>query len=668
MLLKEFQIQYYRSIEDSGPISVSNMTAIIGRNESGKSNLLQALRFLNPPENPEPLKKNELFPRHMNLDDCTDSTTVVTSKWELSDSDKDAIIEIWPQAKFVNQVEVRRNYAGNLSIDLIDVYNVGIPKKQLESASRKLFASLDKLIDPPDSDAASHLDDVLDVLDVQLEPTDDHIQWTTDVRESLVKARQHLSNIDKGLTEERDALFNAVEKIVDDVSKEALGQKKACSWIAEHMPVFIFLDVYPEMTGRMNVAEHLSRKASNTSTSADENFDKICKAAGLDLERLQTLHKGGEQRIRKKLTNEAGEKLTKAVQRLWRDKKLKVRFDVDGDHISTFISEPSGIRDVDIELNERSRGFQWFFSFYVTFAADTKEGDATNAIILLDEPGLYLHAKSQRDLLRHLEEDFNNQILYTTHSPFMVPIHNLDSIRTVMFNENKGTTISNSPVRGEDSNTLFPLQAALGYDLAQSLFVSQNNLIVEGKTDYLILSTVSEYLARKKKESLRSDITITPAGGAQKILYMVAFLSSEKLNVLVLLDHEKGALNTRDEIVKTKLIRDKNIIFTSEAFGKSAPSESDIEDLLDADVYEELVRESYSEELNETTFKITNNAPRIAMRFNEEFKKNGIEFNKSRPIRIFISKMANNPEHIITPDVEKRFSALYKKINTLMTK
>ena len=668
MQLKEFQIQYYRSIEDSGPISVSNMTAIIGRNESGKSNLLQALRFLNPPENPEPLKKNEIFPRHMNLDDCTDSTTVATSKWELSDSDKDAITEVWPQAKFVNQVEVRRNYAGNLSIDLVGADNVGIPKKQLELASRKLFASLDKLIDPPDSDAASHLDDALDVLDVQLEPTDDHFQWTTDVKESLVKARQHLSSIDKGLTEERDALFKAVEDIVEDVSKKALGQKKACSWIAEHMPVFIFLDVYPEMTGRMNVAEHLSRKASNTSTLADENFDKICKAAGLDLERLQTLHKGGEQRIRKKLTNEAGEKLTKAVQRLWRDKKLKVRFDVDGDHISTFISEPSGIRDVDIELNERSRGFQWFFSFYVTFAADTKEGDATNAIILLDEPGLYLHAKSQRDLLRHLEEDFNNQILYTTHSPFMVPIHNLDSIRTVMFNENKGTTISNSPVRGEDSNTLFPLQAALGYDLAQSLFVSQNNLIVEGKTDYLILSTVSEYLARKKKESLRSDITITPAGGAQKILYMVAFLSSEKLNVLVLLDHEKGALNTRDEIVKTKLIRDKNIIFTSEAFGKSAPSESDIEDLLDADIYEELVRESYSEELNETKFKITNNAPRIAMRFNEEFKKNGIEFNKSRPIRIFISKMANNPEHIITPDVEKRFSALYRKINTLMTK
>ena len=59
-------------------------------------------------------------------------------------------------------------------------------------------------------------------------------------------------------------------------------------------------------------------------------------------------------------------------------------------------------------MDERSRGFRWFFSFYIVFAADTQGGDAEGAILLLDEPGLFLHALSQADLLRHFDNDFKN--------------------------------------------------------------------------------------------------------------------------------------------------------------------------------------------------------------------------------------------------------------------
>ncbi|WP_257974753.1 ATP-binding protein, partial [Vibrio parahaemolyticus] len=96
-------------------------------------------------------------------------------------------------------------------------------------------------------------------------------------------------------------------------------------------------------------------------------------------------------------------------------------------------------------MNERSRGFKWFFSFYITFYADTHEGEADNAIILLDEPGLYLHAKSQSDLLTHLDQDFSNQIIYTTHSPFLVPTKRLSSVKTVNICQEKGTTVTNDP-------------------------------------------------------------------------------------------------------------------------------------------------------------------------------------------------------------------------------
>jgi hypothetical protein len=274
---------------------------------------------------------------------------------------------------------------------------------------------------------------------------------------------------------------------------------------------------------------------------------------------------------------------------------------LDAEHLDTLISDPNATFDVEVNLNERSRGFKWFFSFYITFAADTKDGDAENAILLLDEPGLYLHAKSQSDLLAHLEEDFSNQIVFTTHSPFLVPTHNLDCIRTVSIDEKRGTTVTNDPTG--DSRTLFPLQAALGYSLAQSLFVGPNNLVVEGVTDFWILSSISEHLRDSGGVGLDENLTITPAGGAQKIPYMVALLTSEELNVLVLFDAESEAFATKTDLVKNKLIREENVLFVTEG---SAPGtkEADIEDLLEPDVYERLIRESYAKELAGKTLKL----------------------------------------------------------------
>src|SRR5690606_31666643 len=133
--------------------------------------------------------------------------------------------------------------------------------------------------------------------------------------------------------------------------------------------------------------------------------------------------------------------------------------------------------------------------------------------------------------------------------------HALDSIRTVNISEDSGTTVTNDPTG--DSRTLFPLQAALGYDVAQSLFVGPNNLVVEGVTDYWYVSSVSGHFSDVGLPSLNPEVTMTPAGGAQKISYLVALLTSEELNVLVLLDSEKSSKATKDELVKSKLIAEQ---------------------------------------------------------------------------------------------------------------
>ena len=129
---------------------------------------------------------------------------------------------------------------------------------------------------------------------------------------------------------------------------------------------------------------------------------------------------------------------------------------------------------VTLPLRNRSKGFNWFFSFLVWFKK-IQEDSESKYILLLDEPGLNLHASAQNDLLNFIEdlsEDY--QIIYTTHSPFMIPPGKLHRVRTVLETQ-KGSVISDS-IQEKDPNTLFPLQAALGYDIAQNLFISKNNV------------------------------------------------------------------------------------------------------------------------------------------------------------------------------------------------
>ena len=203
--------------------------------------------------------------------------------------------------------------------------------------------------------------------------------------------------------------------------------------------------------------------------------------------------------------------------------------------------------------------------------------------------------------------------------------------------------------------------------MAQSLFVGPNNLVVEGVTDFWIMSAVSAYAAEKGKASLSPTLTLTPAGGAQKVSYMVALLTSESLNVLVLLDTERDSKAIKEELLKTKLIRDQNVVFVSEAFA-SPPSEADIEDLLDPAIYEALVRESYAAELKGKTLTLNAKIPRIAKRVEAGLEGLGIPFHKTRPTRLFLKKMASEPEKMVPDPSLDQFDALFALINGRLDK
>src|SRR6185312_1310344 len=592
-------------------------------------------------------------------------TPVLSTTWSLDDDDKEDLIEVLPRATEVSKVVIGRSYGNARTVGFSELKEIPFDETDVKSKVKKIAAAVRAVAQKQETPAA--MDAAADAFETAASTTKLRNTWASQTVAAAKALRTALAGTDTDaeLTDKQEETLSELEELADSIVGDKDAQQQARNWAVGAIPKFIYVDEYPELDGHQDIASYIQRKSQNQRNDSDKNFEKLCKVAGLNPDELQKLLGQNDHETRNQLANRASAVVTSEIKRLWKDRALKIRFNLDAHHLDTIISDPTSTYDVEVNLNDRSRGFQWFFAFYITFSADTDGGHAENAVLLLDEPGLYLHAKSQSDLLHHLEVDFSNQILYSTHSPFMVPTHALDSVRTVNIAEEVGTTVTNDPTG--DARTLFPLQAALGYDLAQTLFVGPNNLVVEGVTDFWIMSAVSAYASEKGRTALSPTLTMTPAGGAQKVSYMVALLTSESLNVLVLLDTERDSKATKDELLKAKLIRDQNVVFVSEAFA-SPPSEADIEDLLSPAVYEALVRESYSTELKGKTLKLNEKIPRIAKRIEAGLTDLGIPFHKTRPTRLFLKKMASEPEKMLPDQCLERFEALFALVNGRLEK
>jgi predicted ATP-dependent endonuclease of OLD family len=298
-------------------------------------------------------------------------------------------------------------------------------------------------------------------------------------------------------------------------------------------------------------------------------------------------------------------------------------------------------------------------------------------ILLLDEPGLTLHAKAQYDLLRYFETELNgaHQLIYTTHSPFMIDPEHFDRVRIVQDRsidieqdedvERSGTTVL-TDVFTASSDSLFPLQGALGYELHQTLFVGPYVLVVEGAADLLYIQSMSALLEEEGRTSLASKWTITPVGGASKVPTFVALLGTQKgMTVATLIDTQISDQKSIEGLYKERLLKKSNV-FTFADFTKTA--EADIEDMFAPDFYIELINAEYAKQLNApiSLKDITSKHPRILRRLEEYFDKNPLNgtFGHFRPARYF-SENATKLRKKIPKEALDRFENAFKELNEL---
>lgn len=316
-------------------------------------------------------------------------------------------------------------------------------------------------------------------------------------------------------------------------------------------------------------------------------------------------------------------------------------------------------KGVSLPLKNRSKGFNWFFSFLVWFKK-IQEDNSSNYILLLDEPGLNLHASAQADLLRFLEDlSENYQIVFTTHSPFMISSEKLNRVRTVVETD-KGSIVSDS-IQEKDPNTLFPLQAALGYDIAQNLFVSKKNLLVEGVSDLIILTAISGILEADNRIGLRPDITIVPTGGLEKVATFISLLRGSKLEMACLLDSYTDAKGKAkmDNMISEKIIQKNKIRFFDEFL--DTHNKADLEDLFSKEDYLKLFNSAFHEHKNIELSDLNSSINQIIIQINKHL---GVErFNHYRTANELV-KVSNDKSNF-TPQTLDNFEKVFKEMNGL---
>lgn len=578
MILKTAHVTKYKCVKDSTEFSIDkDVTCLVGKNEAGKTTILEALAKLKPVrEEDGKFDVTRDYPRHELTDyqavHETSPAVAVSTTWELEEDDYKALdAAIGPAGRKITTIRITKNYKnvtnGHFELDEAEVVQGLLKGPEVDAKDRTKFKS------------ATTVQDLVK----QLGATPEEQQQRT------------------ALAQQIQAKFGT--KTARQVAFDTLWAR---------VPKFAFFSQYLRMPGQLAVDAFTQRTNNSQQTDEDRVFTSLLDMIGMTVPQFAAIKNFEDLSACLEATSN---KLTKELVRYWSQNeylKMNFRFDAarEGDAppfntgwiLRTRIENTR--HGATTGFDQRSSGFVWFFSFLVWFN-QLKKNIADNLVILLDEPGLALHASAQADLLRYIEERLapNYQVVYTTHSPFMLDPSNLlrartveDVYREVGADENpdtdphRGTKVSDQVLRAERA-TLFPLRACLGYEITQSLFIGKHNLLVEGPSDLLYLDWFRRKLAAANRTTLDPRWTIVPCGGLPKVSAFMSLFGGNELHCAVLCDFADGGKKEVEKLRSSDLMRADHILTVDTYAGKP---QADIEDLIGNAGYVALVNAACS--------------------------------------------------------------------------
>lgn len=617
MRLTRYKVTNFRSVDDSGWIEADRVTALIGVNESGKTNLLLPLWKLNPAREGE-IKSTSDYPKgnYTAVRANPGNYRFIVAEFDVSEH-ADKLSKLTSLGReYLDLVEVSRYFDGR--------HEIAFPKytPPTEAPSDEIC----KLIDDTKNEITS------------ITPRPKEASLKPELEKLLgeeiegVKSRENLSP--SGIKETVERLKAAVPEAPASNSSivprfqqllDALNAKRnqllapgpseiaeVKEFILSKLPRFVYYSNYGNLDSEIylpHVVENLKRDDLGAREAAKARtlrvlFSFVTLKPGEILElgrdfrdpqgrtptEAEIAEIATKKRDRTILLNSAGTDLTKKFRDWWKQGNYTFEFQADGDHFRIWVSDSK--RPEKVELEDRSSGLQWFLSFYLIFLVESRR-DHRDAILLLDEPGLSLHPLAQRDLSAFFENlSGTNQILYTTHSPFLIDADTLDRARKVYVGDDGSTKASADLRRGNDdprkNGATYAIYSALNMNVAESILLGCHPIIVEGPSDQHYLTTIKALLIGGQRISPKRELVFPPSHGAKNAKVVASILTGrdEILPVMLFDGDDAGRKMARDmengfyqNAKERVLLTDKYVGFAN----------SEIEDLFPPDFLAEVV-------------------------------------------------------------------------------
>lgn len=638
MRLTQFRVRKFRNIIDSGLVDVEeDVTCLVGMNEAGKTAVLTALNRLRPADG-STFSVQDDYPRWLLVPDrrakVIDDTLPIEALFALDQDDMRLVEEKFGQGVLD---------AGSTVLVSMK-YGAATPswRYSLVRHAPAVATALERLELP---DALRHKLDGIGDFPAVLEQVRKELTALGDDGNEQERAR-----LESVLTEVQR--LTGGERVLDGVHQLLLNR----------LPTFFYFSSYSLLEGRIDLSALDFTTQQRVGSTPDQTARSLLGLADTTPDQLT----GADYEDRRAELEAVGNDLTQQVFRYWKQNpNLRVRFDVDR------VAEPSPsygqppvihpFLDIRVEdtrhsftnnFSQRSSGFRWFFSFLAAFTEfETRED---NFVVLLDEPGLTLHGRAQADFLDFINDRLSGaaQVLYTTHSPFMVETDRIERVRIVEDGgPTNGATVSQEVLRvGQDS--LFPLQAALGYDVVQHLFIGDANLLVEGPSDFVYLDVMSRFLAEQGRPHLKADWRIMPAGGASNIPAFVALIGTT-MDVTVLVDAGTEGAQRLQRAMEAGRLDHKRLISVADVTGNA---NSDIEDVFELEDYLRMYNAAFGKRATKAALPA---GDRVVKRLEQ---KEGGRFDHHKPAEALLRGQTKLLTQM-SQETLGRWAALFERIN-----
>ncbi|MBY6163452.1 AAA family ATPase [Mameliella alba] len=583
--LRRYRVTNFRSVTDSGYLDLDRVTALIGVNESGKTNLLLPLWKLNPAGDGA-IDPTSDFPKALfgTIRQSPGAFPFVTAEFETGEAAAElaALGRIPEEAAAV--VSVSRSYDGSYLVS----FPLHRPRKtdDCTDVQKQVLETLERLstYEETDGDLAAQAKEVL------AEIRDELSGGAPLTANDLMRLRNRVGAL---VPEDAPDSGEGASPLVDDLRalRRGLGERMARilapdpgqldpvrEFVLSRMPVFVYYSNYgnldseiylPHVVDNIQRADLGAKEAAKARTlrvlfgfvgleaaeilELGRDFRDIIEEAEAEalaregkmglvrslVERARTQERGPDaamlaqiaeaKRTRSILLQSASTKLTEHFGQWWKQGDYRFRFEADGNHFRIWVADAR--RPQEVELENRSTGLQWFLSFFLVFLHESR-GAHRNAVLLLDEPGHSLHPLAQRDLSMFFEGlAATNQILYTTHSPFLVGADRLERARKVFVDRDGSTRVSGDLGSDEGTDTKrgagFAVRAALSISVADAVLLGSAPVLVSSTTDQIYLSAIKTLLIRAGRLRPVRDIVFAPATGPGVMQSMAQLLAGE---------------------------------------------------------------------------------------------------------------------------------------------